>query len=125
MTVFAPQHPFPNKNGFTPDISSAAEYGPLEFVFASGEKVHMIASPSLEKARRVLKNFNPDVDYILWPGNTCPVAWTLMNIALTELNLEHLTILKWDRKRNDEGQRDGRSGYYTPIRINVRKPKID
>lgn len=123
MTVFVPQNPLPNPRGFVPDLSSAAQYGPLEFVFTDNERVHALPTPSINKARRVLKNFDADNDFILWPGSCDPSAWAAMILALGELGLDRVRLLQWSRKRDPNGVREYGAGFYVPITFNLKEVK--
>jgi hypothetical protein len=121
MTVYIVQQPRPNKSGWTPDLSSSAKYGPLEYIFDSSEKVYALPGPSLFKARKILRNFNPEEDYFLWPNVGDPMACIISTIALAERNIDFFRILYWDRKREVSGERKRNEGFYIPIKISLKE----
>src|SRR5687768_3122822 len=67
-TVFIVQRPKPKSDGWVPDFSSASKYGRLDFIFDTDDKVWSNPTGAILKAQEKLKNFNPDVDYLLWPS---------------------------------------------------------
>ena len=122
MTVYIPQQPMPNKRtGWTPDLSSAAEYGKIEYVFAGGERVYALPGPSLFKAKKILRDFNPEEDYILWPGVGDPAALYATLLALMSHDPASIRFLYWDRKRDSNGQRDRNSGFYVPCNFMIKE----
>lgn len=125
-TVFIPQQPMPNKKtGWMPDLSSAAEYGKIVYLFGGGEKVYALPGPSRFKARKLLENFNPEEDYILWPGVGDPAALFATMIGLMQSEPESITFLYWDRKRDSSGGRDGVSGFYVPCKFQIKEKRND
>lgn len=117
MTVFVIQEPSPNRNNFMPDLSSAAEYGKLEYVFFSDEQVFADTGNSREAAREVLADFNPKHDYILWPGMGDYAAFAQTINALRDNGVEEFSMLYWNRKRNTDGGRSRTKGFYTPCKL--------
>lgn len=123
MTVFIAQQPRPNRSGWMPDLSSAAEYGPFEYVFEPSERVYALIGPSMFKARKLFKDFDYEKDYFLWPGVGDPAALVVCTIALRELNVPYIKMLYWDRKRMSSGERDPSQGFYVPIKITIQEQK--
>ena len=115
MTVYVVQQPTPNKNGWQPDLSSAAEFGTIKFVFDSSDKVYALPGPSLFKARKVLKDFNYEKDYVLWPNLGDPMAMAAFMLAMRDIDMDKVTFLQWSRKRGEDGERIPGSGFYVPI----------
>jgi len=123
MTVYVVQQPRPNKKGWTPDLSSASEYGNLFYIFEPNEKVFALPGPSLFKARKILRErFNENEDYILWPSAGDPMAFACLMLALGELNLHEVNFLVWDRKRRG-GVRVENAGFYVPTKFKLREKK--
>jgi len=122
MTVYVVQQPKPNKSGFLPDFSSAADFGEMKFIFSSDEKVFAIPGPSLTKAKRELKVFNQEEDYILWHNAGDPAAMYAVLIALmAEHNPSKINFLYWNRKRDSSGNREPHAGFYVPCKFeNIR-----
>lgn len=122
-TVFVIQQPRPNNSGWLPDLSSASSYGKIEYIFDSHEKVFALPGPSLFKARKALKDFDCEKDYLLWPGVGDPAAMTVTLLALAEKDMPFLKQLYWDRKRNDDGARHPTSGFYVPLTFNIKEKR--
>lgn len=115
MTVYVVQQPTPNKHGWQPDLSSAAQYGAIKFCFDSTDKVYALPGPSLFKARKMLRDFDYENDYILWPNLGDPMAMAAFMLALKDINMNYVTFLQWSRKREEDGTRDVNNGFYVPI----------
>lgn len=126
MNVYVIQQPVPNATGWMPDFSIATEYGKIQYIFEGGEKVHALPGPSLFKVRKLLREkFDHTKDYILWPNTGDPMACIIACIALGELDIEYINCLYWNRKRNSDGVRDAKLGFYSPIKINLKERKED
>ena len=54
--VYIVNRPKVNKFGWTPDLSDASRYGSIEVVFEANEKPQFLPNPSIQKARRILKD---------------------------------------------------------------------
>lgn len=119
MTVYVTQQPVPNAKGWTPDLSSASEYGKIEFVFNGGEKIYALPGPSMNKARQMLKNFNAEEDYILWPGSCDPASLKVCMIVLVLLGVHKIKTLYWDRERDRDGNRSKSRGFYKPVTFEI------
>ena len=117
MTVFITQRPVPRKDSnWLPDISSAAQYGKIEYVFEANLPLYTSPDKSLKEAQRILQNFDPEQDYLLWPNSGDPSSmWTCI-MAITVLGFHRINFLYWNRKLVD-GQRNG--GFYAPVSYNL------
>ena len=129
MTVWIIQQPRPNAGGWQPDFSSAEKYGEFKFMFDSHEKVYANPNPSMHKAQRITgQEFNFETDYILWPNIGDPQAMFafIFGFCLAHLgNIDYVNTLQWNRKREEDGSRNAKSGFYIPIRYNFKTPKVD
>lgn len=128
MTVWIIQQPRPNARNWQPDFSSAEKYGEFRFVYDSHEKVYALPNPSMHKASRLLKEFNYETDYLLWPNIGDPQAMFafMFGFCLTHLgNIDYVNVLQWNRKREEDGTRDPSSGFYVPVRYNFKAVKVD
>ena len=83
--VYVVTRPRENKFGWTPDLTDATRYGSLEVVFEPNERPQFLPSPSIQKARRVMKDFSAE-DYLLWPGGGDPIA-VMIAVSYTHLTL--------------------------------------
>ncbi|WP_273072509.1 hypothetical protein [Marinobacter sp.] len=120
--VYLVNRPKVNKFGWTPDLSDASRYGSIEVVFEANEKPQFLPNPSIQKARRILKDFGPE-DYLLWPGGGDPIAVMIVCMIAAE-NSPIVRILRWERNI-EEGDRDRRKGWYMPVALEMRKENND
>ena len=120
--VYVVNRPVRNKFGWTPDLSDASRYGSIEVVFEANEKPQFLPNPSIQKARRILKDFGPE-DYLLWPGGGDPIAVMIVCMIAAE-NSPIVRILRWERNI-EEGDRDRRKGWYMPVALEMRKENND
>ena len=120
--VYVVNRPVKNKYGWTPDLSDASRYGAIEVVFEPNDKPQFVPGPSIQKARRVMKDFGPE-DYILWPGGGDPIAVMIACMIASEMS-PIVRVLRWERK-TEEGSRDRRKGWYMPVALEMRKVKND
>lgn len=116
--VYVVNRPVKNKFGWTPDLTDAARYGSLEIVFEPNEKPQFLPSPSIQKARKIMKDFCPE-DYILWPGGGDPISVMITVMIAAEMS-PIVRVLRWERK-TEEGNRDRKQGWYMPVALEMRK----
>ena len=116
--VYVVNRPTRNKFGWTPDLTDATRYGSLEVIFEPEDKPQFIPGPSIQKARRKLKEFGKD-DYLLWPGGGDPIAAMVVCMIASEYS-PVVRVLRWERNI-EEGDRDRRKGYYMPVALELRK----
>ena len=120
--VYLVNRPKVNKFGWTPDLSDASRYGSLEVVFENNDKPQFLPSPSIQKARQIMKNFCSE-DYILWPGGGDPIAVMIVCMIASE-NSPIVRVLRWERNI-EEGDRDRRKGWDMPVALEMRKESDD
>ena len=89
-----------------------------EIVFEPEDKPQFLPGPSIQKARKIMKDYSPD-DYILWPGGGDPIAAMVTCMVASEI-CPVVKILRWERNI-EEGDRDRRKGYYMPVALEMRK----
>lgn len=118
MTVFVTQQPIPNKHNWTPDLTPAAQYGKLQYVFNQGPLFNEIKSAQ-RAAEIALKHFDPETDYVCWPCAGDPAALYVIIMTLMKLGHRKINYLYWSRKLNHDGVRVRSSGEYLPIPIEV------
>ena len=116
--VYVVNRPEKNKFGWVPDLTDASRYGTLEIVFEPEDKPQFLPGPSIQKARKIMKDYSPD-DYILWPGGGDPIAAMVTCMVASEI-CRVVKILRWERNI-EEGDRDRRKGYYMPVALEMRK----
>lgn len=100
------------------DLSSAARYGALHFIFSDSR-----FQPSLSPGRAIrpieeaVMSFDPDEDYLLSLGGD----WTGAMIVGMAMNRYHpgreIKVLRWERERSPTGQRLPGAGFYVPSTI--------
>tara|TARA_R110002020_G_scaffold2343_1_gene10854 strand:+ start:416 stop:802 length:387 start_codon:yes stop_codon:yes gene_type:complete len=120
--VYIVNRPVKNKFGWVPDLSDASRYGALEIVFEPNDKPQFLPGPSVQKARRIMKDFSSE-DYILWPGGGDPIA-VMITCMIASEKANTVRVLRWERN-NDEGERDRRKGWYMPVALELRKEDYD
>ena len=119
--VYVVNRPVKNKFGWVPDLTDASRYGSLEIVFEANDKPQFLPGPSVQKARRIMKDFSSE-DYLLWPGGGDPIAVMIACMIASE-KASPVRVLRWERNI-DEGERDRRKGYYMPVALELRKENI-
>ena len=120
--VYVVNRPTRNKFGWTPDLTDATRYGSLEIIFEPEDKPQFIPGPSIQKARRIMKDFSTD-DYLLWPGGGDPIAVMIVCMIAGEVS-PVVRVLRWERNM-EEGERDRRKGWYMPVALELRKEDYD
>jgi hypothetical protein len=113
-TVFITQQPRPNNAGWTPNLTPAAKFGALEFIFEAEDKPFLNPTKALLRAQKALADFDPERDYILWPNSGDPAGAVSVFLALGSMDIDQVRLLYWDRKL-ENGQRSTTEGFYTPI----------
>jgi len=112
--VFVTQQPRPNASGWTPNLTPASDFGTLRFVFEPEQRPSASPNQALRHAQVVLKDFDPDEDFVLWPNTGDPsAAWAVM-LALAKKGVERIQTLYYERSLVN-GVRDRRNGFYTPV----------
>ena len=117
--VYAIQQPRP-KEGWTPNLQPATDFGRIEFIFDQGDRIYADPKAALKKARARLADFDPLTDYLLWPNFGDPAGQYLVCAYLTSLGYNALRWLYWSRGRI-EGRASNENGYYVPITLDVSK----
>tara|TARA_R110000787_G_scaffold40976_4_gene101392 strand:- start:5320 stop:5682 length:363 start_codon:yes stop_codon:yes gene_type:complete len=116
--VYVVNRPIINKFGWTPDLTDATRYGSLEIIFEPEDKPQFLPGPSIQKARRIMKDFSSE-DYLLWPGGGDPIAVMIVCMLAGEVS-STVRVLRWERNMQ-EGERDRRKGWYMPVALELRK----
>lgn len=124
MTVFIVQKPKP-PGGVNPnvyDVSPAAEYGNIVFIFDAYENPSSNPFESLKKIRLALENFNSDTDYVISAGGD-PYGLLLVGFVMNEMQLP-LKWLRFERLRTRpnipvDPTVPKQSGYYIPVEMPV------
>jgi hypothetical protein len=102
------------------DLSSAARYGVIMPIFEIGDRPSLLPAQHLMKARKVLRDFEEERDYILWAGGD-PIAPFLIGTALRELPINSYTYLRWEKERGLDGRRNPNMGYYVPVKVRLKE----
>lgn len=109
--VFIVQQPKPKADGWVPDFEPATEFGTLHFIFDAGDRPYSDANGARRKALIKLRDFDPEVDYILDPRFGDPAAsWEVLKL-LVALKKEP-RMLYWSRGRGENGEMTNERGYY-------------
>lgn len=118
MSVYLVQMPKPNRAGWQPDLTPATEFGEIKSVFSPDDSVYSLPAPMISKAMEVLKDFDPEKDFILWPNSGDPAAVWTCSFALVMLGFKKAKFLYYNRKKID-GQRSYQKGFYVPLEYNL------
>jgi hypothetical protein len=120
--VFVVQEPPPMRRGGAmvhKDLSSAQRYGRLVTILSSQDQPSLTPGPMLHKLSKALRDFDPSLDFVCFAGGD-PMSLALALVALKDLNLRDVQVLRWDRERDTSGERMN-GGYYvnisTPLRL--------
>lgn len=115
--VFITQRPKPKANGFMPDLTPATEFGEIVYVFDSNDYVFASPEISMERAKQVLDDFDPDNDHLLYPMTGDPAAVYIIAMIMGYwFSDKNISWLRWDRNVDSNGKRV-KSGAYVPINI--------
>ena len=106
MTVYVAQEPHPNR---PIDLSSAENFGPINYVFNFADPVSIEPDESYRKAREILWDFDPDKDFILDCGGDQMALGVVVHFLATEGECDVLIpFLRWDRR--EQGYQPSRIG---------------
>jgi hypothetical protein len=112
--VFITQQPKPNAVNWVPNLSPAAQFGAFNYIFGPDDKPWLHTDWALDHAAGILREFNQEEDYILWPNTGDPAGvWAVM-LVLARMNINKIRVLCWERKLKD-GVRSKSEGFYSPI----------
>lgn len=101
------------------DMSSALKYGKLCPVFAQDARPATSIKQSIETLQHVLKDFDPDQDYVAWVGGD-QIVLLLLGAYLASKRFQHIQWLWWNRERDPQtGLRNPAKGYYVPRKIEL------
>lgn len=112
--VFVTHQTRPNKQGWTPNLTSATRYGSLHYVFSGSDRPSADPDGAIFQASEVLADFDQSKDYLLWPNSGDPAAIMAVMIVLGRMNITRIRFLNWERKLV-HGRRDPQQGFYSPI----------
>ncbi len=95
------------------DLSSAAEFGSVEFLLSQDEKGSLTPAFVMDKLLTKLSDFDPESDYLFTSGGD-PLNFPLAVAALKELGVDKFKYLRWERSRNNAS-----GGFYvaTDVRL--------
>lgn len=112
--VFCVQQPRLNDR----DLSSANRYGKIQYLLENTDYPSTTPSACLHKINRLLKDFEPS-DYILYAGGD-PLGLGLVMSTLIQNGFTEFQLLKWDRDRTIQGERQKGVGFYSPLRVKLK-----
>lgn len=113
--VFIIQEPKARKDtGWLPDFTTAEEYGRIVNIFkGSQHPSYMHVNELHNHLDSVLRDFDPQRDYILWAGGD---AASIVHVsAYLAKRHNSVQMLRWDNRRNEQKQRIG--GFYKPVTL--------
>ncbi len=123
MTVYLIQHPPMNRKGWSPNTTSAAQYGPIRTCLSPSESASFDPGRAREKLQAKLADFNPKTDYILWAGGD-PLALMLAGAVLYSMNHINVQYLRYERELDSQTRERTGNGYYTAIDVCFDHPEL-
>lgn len=112
--VYIIQRPIPNNAGWTPDLQPASQYGAIEFIFDSEDRVYADPVAAKRKLLSKLRDFNSEEDYLCWCNAGDPASLWLTIQVLSSNGHKKLQYLYW-RKARKGSEHTG--GHYIPITL--------
>jgi hypothetical protein len=113
--VFVIQQPVPTTRGWVPNLEPATDFGAIHFIFQGDERPTTAPDVSFIRAWERLKDFDQNVDCILWPNSGDPAAvFATLLLLGRRLDIRKVTFLMWQRGF-ENGIRYKNDGFYTPI----------
>lgn len=97
-------------------MASATNYGELQYLFDADEKFVGHMNTCIQKAMRLVKDFNVNEDYIVFPPSS-PISLIITVMCLVYHGIEEVNFLYWDRIKNELNERV--SGHYIPVKISL------
>ena len=97
------------------DISPARAYGDITFVLTSADRTSADYESTMAKLRAMLRNFDPDNDYILWSGGD-PLSLMLLGALMRDHNFYTFTYLRYEKPdaRNPQS-----APFYVPVTVTL------
>lgn len=96
-----------------PDLSSATKFGKIIPLLEPNDRPSLLPAPTYRKMETGLCAYSPG-DYFLWAGGD-PCALFMAGSIAQRLGYPDVQFLRWERSRNEYGQREG--GYYIPVTL--------
>lgn len=117
--VFVIQQPKPNRNNWVPNLEPATQFGAIHYLFNGQERPADDPDAALDDVIAMLEReeYQPDVDYILWPNTGDPIGVYATLLAIGQ-NYPCCQVLNWDRKLVN-GESSKTEGFYTAVRFNL------
>lgn len=129
MTVYVTQEPRPKVHTYikedgtkkekiwSPDLSTAASYGKIVYVFSKDYNPMMDAKKSYQIASAMLEKFDPNDDYLLELPNTGPAPARACIMAIMAKGIDDINFLNFHKRFDKEKQKFTRhSAEYLPQR---------
>jgi hypothetical protein len=92
------------------------KYGDVEFIFRADQNFPSSdPAGAVKHAQTVLSNFTEN-DFLVWAGGD-PLGMVIAAAVIGDFSAS-IKYLKWERARDENGDRKG-GGYYTPVVLNI------
>ena len=99
-------------------MQPASVFGEIKYVFEDDDYVYASPNESMEKAKRMMDEFDPAKDYILYPNTGDPAAiyavCMLIGFWFADVNIK---FLYWDRELVEGEGRSSTKGSYKVIEM--------
>ncbi len=103
----------------TYDTTPAEQYGQIRYIFEGAFSPSAQPDVAIAAARRALRQFNSDEDYIVWAGGD-PAGMLIVGAVAYDLSLDgNIRFLKWENNRDPETRQANGSGHYIPVTMRL------
>lgn len=117
-TVYLINAPTLSGSGRLPDLTPMAEYGTIKVLVENGEYPSFKPQECLRKIYQRLKDCDEERDYIAWAGGE-PLSAVMVGAVLADLDKTSIRWLRFERGRNERGERDARCGHYNVVSVPI------
>jgi hypothetical protein len=119
--VYLVQEPsVPRGDGKILDISPLLQWGKLVVLMDAGLVASFSPPAALSRVRSKLAAFDHEKDYIAVAGGD-NLAVVLVGTVLAEMRAPSFNYLRFERAKNEKGERVLSQGSYRPVIVNLRK----
>lgn len=95
-TVYLIFKPTRNRSGIEPDLSYLDVYGNVRTLLSIEDYPSYKPQEALRKVYDGLKDFNPEVDFIVWAGGE-PLAAFLVGSVIADYGIERIKWLRYNK----------------------------
>ncbi len=117
-TVFLIAQPTIARSGSLPNLEPLGEHGNVKVLVPAGDRPTFQPTRTLEQIANRLKDFNPEEDFLVWAGGDT-LAAVLTGVVLSDMGVERMRWLRYERGRNSDGTRTDAGAKYVPVEVDL------